>query len=154
MSYQSTTTSGSAGQFSRRAGRPGIGVQRRQSPASPSPVTAFVWFTVFPGRDKIAANAGPLGVDGTEDRFADNAFESDAPGIFPIGAQHYQSKVIELFGKLDGHTVLKCFIRLAPVKRGTEEGAAGTASETRVGAIHKRLPFTIKDGLLWKIHYL
>lgn len=68
--------------------------------------------------------------------FADNSLKGGAPRYCLVGSLHNQPEIIQLVSQLDRDTVFFCVARFSPVKRGTEEGTAGTACKAGVGGFH------------------
>jgi len=97
------------------------------------PVAVFVHRnSVEPRGLKGAADRGTLRVDTTGYTSTYLAGEGHTARLRPSGAFHLHPEVVDLLSERVRYAARTACFRFCPIKGGPEEGAAGTAGQTRI----------------------
>ncbi len=88
--------------------------------------------TAIEGNPKVPAGAGPSVVDHTSDSTSDVAFEGDTSRVTPVCPLHTETKACQVVCHFKGNDPAALFIRLAPVKRDSEDSTACPAGKTGI----------------------
>jgi|GEM_PF-5939876 len=93
-----------------------VRLQWGEPPGQPGSITSLVSGSMLPGGLEVAAHGGALLVDDTMDSGANDTFQGNTAGFWPVGANHHPPEVGQLFSQVHRNTVRLNIVAFGPVE--------------------------------------